>query len=343
MKNAIKIFIAYILAASFAAACLMLFPILKTDDADSGDNPVYELRSAYRRACAVIKAKCVQSYILQDGSYRSKLSVEEVLAGDRSLKAGRIITVVGKNEPNKEMIVYLNKETNMSFFNSVDCYFPVDDAMYILNGRNVELSEGKTVSIDDIKSDIVKLETQLMTPAKFLFYDDIKSIVEASDSIFIGKVLSVSMYDDVDLFTEMRGEELHRKGVVFDIKVQVKEGIIWRYEGGDTVTIKHIGDAYDNIYYEKTGEHFENNANNASIVFPRVGDVCMFFITDSPDKKSDDVFLINSYQGIIRILDKTVIPRSINTPFADFTDLDNMIRAMFEAVGFNITSFFLDK
>lgn len=340
MKNAIKIFIAYILAASFAAACLMLFPILKTDDADSGGNPVYELRSAYRRSCAVIKAKCVQSYIMQDGSYRSKLSVEEVLAGDRALKAGRIITVVGKNEPNNEMIVYLNKEKNLSFFNDVDCYFPVDDAMYPLDGEKVELAEDKTVSIDDIKSDIVKLETQLMTPSKFLFYNDIKSVVESSDLIFIGEVVSVSLYKDADLFTELRGEELHRKGMVFDIEVRVKEGIIRRYEGGSTVTIKYIGDAYDNTYYEKTGEHFYNNAN---IALPRVGDVCMFFVKEGPDKKTDDFFLINSYQGIIKTVNKTVIPHPVNVPFAKFNDLDDMIRAMFEAIGFSMTSFFSNK
>lgn len=328
MKKSRKIIILSIVAAAVLTALILLIMIPKKKQAIAQIQGVYELRGAYRNAASVICARCLENYTASNLVERSTFVVEEVVSGN-SIKSGEIVSVIGRFEKGASMILYLSEPVTELYQSEVDAYNVINDAAYAIKNDSIKLHDGVSVTIDQIKEDIKELEKEIMIPSRYLYSDNIGGVMEHSDNIFIGKVQKVEVNEEADVYSIDHGEETHRKSKVYEITVEVTDGLIWWSYEGDIVKIIMTDDDYDNIYSAKTEDHFDSTVKYN---IPSVGNEYLFFLINSPDKKCSNMFFLNMYQGFIRKIEKNTFPNSENEPFKDYTKMSDLIIGMFEAI-----------
>ena len=294
---------------------------------------VFELRGAYRNACAVVEGVCVNSYVSPYGSVFSEYSIEKVISGIQ-IKAGDKVSVLSSDEIGQRRLLYLGHAVGDVHSENSEVYSVVEGGFLGFSEGKVLISGDTEIPLEFIENDISSLRSEVRLPSKNYYYGDIKSLVKNCASIFIGRVDRIEKHDDSELYVMDRGEIIKKTGEDCELSVTVLNGLLWQHGKGEELSVRLAADAENGLINYSTNEHFTPQADS---IEPVEGGIYLFFVKDGPDEKAEHFFLVNPCQGLIEIEGERILANEDNALFADTVNLNELLVRLARAAGVPIS------
>lgn len=202
------------------------------------------------------------------------------------------------------------------------------DAYFRIKNRVIVLTDGRKMPLEYLERDIAEQKEMLSIPSHSFFYNEFEELVEACDSIVIGRVKSVDFYEGVTCRFGERGESAEIQRDVYRTQITVLNGLGFGYEYGDTIEMITLNDQIPNVIHADSLRPMRPNHCST----PGEGGIYIFFLNNSEDKKVDYCFPINPYQGAVRLYGDSIQEVSVNHVMSVFNSLEEFAIALNSAL-----------
>ena len=179
-----------ITALSTIAVAVIALIIGRTFSASvmSNDRVMADVRQSYRSASLVVSGECIQKINSGDNA-QSRILIDEVIAGNAG--KGSKILVKGSYTVGEKYLLYLTEGNDVQYAEDEADYCSTSADNFVIRDGNVEYG-GSRIKISEFKKEMDAISRVITAPSKNYYYNDIRSLVNASENIFIGRVNSAS-------------------------------------------------------------------------------------------------------------------------------------------------------
>ena len=253
-------------------------------------------RIVYRNAALIVQAACIASHEDADeqGGAFCDYEITFVYAG----KAGvnDIIHVRGSGKEGTEKLLYLIPEENADQ-NEIQYYQLCENGEFSINGDMIILSSGVLLPAEVLKADIRAQQKIKRIPSQYMYYSRFDPLVRDCDEILIVRAQSVSEYVITKCRSSVKGESVEKNCPVAEAEFTVLNGLASSRVYGEKLTVTLVGEMRDYVI---------DNENLTAVPKQDVkalepGGIYLLFINHGEDAKEENYFLINPYQGYLRI------------------------------------------
>ena len=289
----------------------------------TGEIFLSDARQSYRSASLVVSAKCKDTFIAPDGCTVSRITVDEVLAG--KAKPGELLQIQDKLEPGGEYLLYLGYGDEVHFAEDQHAYVSVSQEHFVISGDRVEYG-GSSLSLNDIKKDMAEMDKTITAHGSVYYYNSLDALTEASESIFIGKVNSVSPLKNTRFRSQQGGSTIEKTAPAAVVSVTVYGSVKGARGYFSSVDMLYIPQAAGEMTDGATLEPV--SCSEADVIELAEGETYLFFLADDPDAKQDSAFPINPIQGWVKVENDMLTASGANSALADYETLPQLVSDM---------------
>ena len=315
----------HITIITLCAACAVALVIGMAIPASgvTGEKFLSDVRQSYRSASLVVSGICEDDFAGADGIIVSRVRVDEVIAG-RAQK-GELIQIKDNLEQGNEYLLYLNDGDEVHFAEDQHRYVSVSQEPFIIVGDNVEYG-GSTHSLDDIKKDMAEMDRTVTAHGAVYSYNDIHALREASESIFIGRVVSVSPLKNTRFRSQEGGSTVEKTAPASVVTLTVYGSVKGAIGYGGSVQLMYIPQSVGGMTDGATLEPVSRSQED--ILELTEGDTYLFFLAEDPDAKQDYVFPVNPIQGWVKVDNDMLTASDANAALAGYETLPQLVSDM---------------
>lgn len=279
-----------------------------------------DLRSQYREASLVVLGECVQTYADANGQKVNDLKITEVIAGNAA--TGDIVRCTNSAmEPGQSYMVYLKT--------GEDVFHAEDELSYGVLGESIRLIDNELIlgnsriSLSSVKADIVQLEKVINSVPQMYYYEDLKSLVDASDEIFIGKVKHLPELAYMQFNTRSAGATIETKMPACIATIVTYGSIKGALNYFDEIKLVYSPAMVKDVLDDLTLTSFSPGKG----ALPRLREdaVYLFFLVKGPDEKQNYYFPINPVEGYVELQASRLLPATSNRLLRPYTEVSDLV------------------
>lgn len=289
----------------------------------TGERFISDARQSYRSASLVISGKCQDTFTGADGAIVSRIRVDEVLAGNA--EQGQLLQVKDQLSEGSEYLLYLSNGEDVHFAEDQQTYVSVSAEPFVVTNDTVEYG-GAEISLDYIKKDMADMDKIVTSHAAVYYHSSLEALMEASESIFIGRVQSVSSMKNTNFRSQEGGSTVERKAPAATVALEVYGSVKGALKYGSTVQLMYIPESAVGMIDSATLEPVSFGKND--IMELKEGCTYLFFLTDSPDAKQDNAFPVNPVQGWAKVENDVLTFSQANSALTGYETLPQLISDM---------------
>lgn len=310
-----------ITALSTIAVAVIALIIGRTFSASvmSNDRVMADVRQSYRSASLVVSGECIQKINSGDNA-QSRILIDEVIAG--SAREGSKILVKGSYTVGEKYLLYLKEGNDVQYAEDEADYCSTSADNFVIRDGNVEYG-GSRIKISEFKKEMDAISRVITAPSKNYYYNDIRSLVNASENIFIGRVNSASHMRSTKFRTQDGGSTVEKKALSANLTISVYGNIKGDIGYGQEINLVYVPSASENMTDAGTLQPKPVSADKA--VKLSEGDTYLFFLAEDPDPKQDHCFPVNSIQGWIKVENDKLTVSDENGVARGYTDLSQLV------------------
>lgn len=298
--------LALILVGLFLVSCTV--PNLPTLPAkvDTGDKEISEVKLFYRSSNLIVAGKSVRKHTVtdQDGkeSNCTDIIISRVLAGNETL--GGIIHV-----PDIDIKQY---NEYLFFLESVDGNFRLltEKPLQVVDGR-VIWTNGTLIALNELQDEFDELANIVVAPSVNYFFDDIYDLMDYVDDIFYATVTSTGKLNNKTIRLERRGLSIESNPTAAQVELYIDDVVKGSVLPGTAVELLYLYDKEPALVNHATMKQIDSIVTDVTYLIS--GERYVFFTLKSSDEKQNELFMVNPYQGAIRISERGLSPNVANT------------------------------
>ena len=318
--NYTLIAVGFILIVAVLSVFHFLFRSGRIKLTESYREVLLRLQSSYRNATAVVEARCIDSHTESNGKTYSSFVINEVLSGENGFEKDMNITVQTPCSAGETHLIYIKSPDNETGSGVV--FSVVDENNYLIEKEKIIIDSRTSIPYSVFKTHIKEIRKEILMPSQYFFYRSFSSLVNNSDLIVIGKLISIEKEEKVSCLTMENGEEQNRTLSVTTFEVEILNGLGSGKSYGERIIIKipqknsiPMLDFITNKNYYTVKENYQLEKDN----------ICLFFLKRCKDHKEPLFFLINEYQGYVRTNGDFITPADDNLPFREYLSLPDAV------------------
>jgi len=289
----------------------------------TGEKFISDVRQSYRSASLVVSGICEDTLAAADGCIVSRVRVDEVIAG-RAQK-GDLLQIRDQLVQGNEYLLYLGYGEDVHFAEDQHRYVSVSAEPFIIVGEDVEYG-GSTYSLEDIIHDMAEMDKTVTAHGAVYSYNDIYALKDASESIFIGRVMDVSPLKNTRFRSQEGGSTVEKTAPASVVTLTVYGSVKGAIGYGNTVQLMYIPQTVGGMTDGATLEPVSRSQED--IIELTEGDTYLFFLADDPDAKQDYAFPVNPIQGWVKIDNDMLTASDANAALAGYETLPQLIADM---------------
>lgn len=289
----------------------------------TGEKFLSDVRQSYRSASLVVSGICEDTLAGADGSIVSRVRVDEVIAGNA--EKGELLQIKDQLEQGNEYLLYLSNGDEVHFAEDQHRYVSVSAEPFIIVGDNVEYG-GSAHSLEDIIEDMAEMDKTVTAHGAVYSYDDINALKEASESIFIGRVMSVSPLKNTRFRSQEGGSTVEKTAPASAVTITVYGSVKGALGYGSSVQLMYVPQSVGGMTDGATLEPVSRSEED--IIELTEGDTYLFFLADDPDAKQDYSFPVNPIQGWVKVDNDVLTASDANVALAGYDTLPQLISDM---------------
>ena len=263
-----------ITALSTIAVAVIALIIGRTFSASvmSNDRVMADVRQSYRSASLVVSGECIQKINSGDNA-QSRILIDEVIAGNA--REGSKILVKGSYTVGEKYLLYLTEGNDVQYAEDEADYCSTSADNFVIRDGNVEYG-GSRIKISEFKKEMDAISKVITAPSKNYYYNDIRSLVNASENIFIGRVNSASHMRSTKFRTQDGGSTVEKKAPSANLTISVYGNIKGDIGYGQEINLVYVPSASENMTDAGTLQPKPVSADKA--VKLSEGDTYLFFL-----------------------------------------------------------------
>lgn len=315
----------YLTIITLCAACVAALVIGMVVPANgvTGERFLSDARQSYRSASLVVSGICEDTFAAADGCIVSRIRVDEVIAG--KAKQGDLLQVKNELLQGNEYLLYLRYGDDVHFAEDQHAYVSVSAEPFIIVEDNVEYG-GSSMSIEDIKKDIAELDKTITAQAAVYYYNSLDALVEGAESIFIGKVDSISTLKNTRFRSQQGGSTVEKTSPASVVSITVYGSVKGANGYFSSVDMLYIPQSVGGMTDGATLEPVSRSQDD--IVELTEGDTYLFFLAEDPDAKQDVAFPVNPIQGWVKLDNDMLTSSPANGALEGYETLPQLISEM---------------
>lgn len=321
--------------AAMLMACIMLCSCApNTEIASISIQPeeriLQDARQHYRSASLVVRGNCLLSHIDSEGKECFDVEISSIIAGDAEL--GDIVHCSSMQlNPGEEYLLYLGEGEDVFHTEDTSGYVPLHEVPLRIVDNEV-LWENNRISLDVLERDIAQQKLIVSAPAKSYYYEELSSLVAASDQIFIGRVKRISQWSPMTVRSTENGASVERSIVTSLVTIEAFGSIKGKFKYADTATLINASEKITDLLDSETLRPMDYSSYE--VPYLKEGEIYLFFLEEGPDAKQDYYFPINQIQGYAKLDGEALSAAISNEALNDedtLTPLVQRIRVLIEA------------
>lgn len=284
-------------------------------------------RLVYRSAALIVQAVCIDSAENPDDGNGTfcDYQINYVYAGKKD--AGDIIRVRGYETKGKEKLLYLVPgETEEK--PEIQYYEICENGEFSINDNMIILSSGVLLPTEVLKADIRAQQKIKRIPSQYMYYSDFDSLVYGCDEIFIAYVEDISGYYITKCRSSVKGESVEKNCSVAEAGITVLNGLATSRVYGEKINITLVEEMRD---YVIDNERLTAVPKQDAKALER-GGIYVFFVNYSEDAKEETYFLVNPYQGYLKLDGDELHNCAVNAALGDIRTLPAFTDALYESL-----------
>ncbi|MDR0840422.1 MAG: hypothetical protein LBN26_03420 [Christensenellaceae bacterium] len=317
MNRKIKLFALAICIAMLFTSCALPAHV------QSEESALVQARQNYRSAALVVSGICEREHIDVEGNPCYDLSIERVLAGQAIV--GDIVHCNTAMQNGERYLLYLQQGADTPYAEDMENYTLVNDEVCAIAGDRVRVG-GQSVALSELLRDMAKLDAIISVPSEVYYYETLAPLVKAADDIFIGQVSYVPPLHDTQFRSQSNGATSEHTLPASIVQVTAYGGIKGALKYGDTLRLVYAPAMSADLLSAATLTAVRYGEADAPAL--QEGDICLFFITQSPDAKQEYCFPVNPMQGFVRVRNNELQAGAVNRALRDYAVLDDAVNAI---------------
>ena len=315
----------YITIITLCAACVaaLVIGMVLPASGVTGEKFLSDVRQSYRSASLVVSGICEDTFAAADGCIVSRVRVDEVIAG-RAQK-GDLLQIKDQLVQDKEYLLYLGNGEDVHYAEDQHRYVSVSAEPFIIVGEDVKYG-GSTYSLEDIIHDMAEMDKTVTAHGAVYSYNDIYALKDASESIFIGRVMEVSPLKNIRFRSQEGGSTVEKSTPASVVTLTVYGSVKGAIGYGSSVQLMYIPQSVGGMTDGATLEPVSRGQED--IIELTEGDTYLFFIAEDPDAKQDYAFPVNPIQGWVKIDNDMLTASDANAALAGYDTLPQLIADM---------------
>lgn len=289
----------------------------------TGERFLSDARQSYRSASLVVSAMCEDTFTAADGCTVSRVTVQEVLAGKANV--GDLLQIQDELTPGSEYLLYLGNGDEVHFAEDQHSYVPVSAEPFVIVDDTVEYG-GSTLSLDDIKKDMAEMDKTVTAHGAVYYYDSLDGLREASESIFIGKVITVSPLKNTRFRSQEGGSTVEKTAPASVATITVYGSVKGAVGYDSSVQLMYIPQSVGGMTDGATLEPVSRSDKDILELVP--GETYLFYMAEDPDAKQNYTFPINPIQGWVKVENDLLTYSDANGALAGYETLPELISDM---------------
>ena len=289
----------------------------------SGEKFLSDVRNNYRSASLVVTGICEDDFASADGSIVSRIRVKEVIAGNA--EEGELLQIADRMEQGKEYLLYLSNGEDVHFAEDQHRYVSLSEEPFVIVGEDVEYG-GSSRSLKEIKKDMAELDKIITAHGSIYYYEDLDALRDAAESIFIGRVASVSSLKNTRFRSQQGGSTVEKTTPASVVMLTVYGSVKGALGYGSTIQLMYIPQSAAGM---TDGASLEPvSCSDEDIVELTEGATYLFFLAEDPDAKQQYNFPVNPIQGWVRMDNDMLTYSDENGALAGYDTLPQLVADM---------------
>ncbi len=283
---------------TLCAACVaaLIIGMVVPASGVTGERFLSDARQSYRSASLVVSARCEDTFTAADGCIVSRVTVDEVLAGKAN--SGDLIHIQNQLTPGSEYLLYLDSGEEVHFAEDQHAYVSVSPEPFVIVEDAVEYG-GSSLLLKEIKKDMAEMDKIITAHGAVYYHDSLDALKEASESIFIGRVASVSPLKNTRFRSQQGGSTVEKTTPASVVTLTVYGSVKGALGYGSTIQLMYIPQSAAGMTDGATLEPV--SCSDDDIVQLAEGETYLFFLAEDPDAKQQYTFPVNPIQGWARM------------------------------------------
>lgn len=307
-----------------ACAAALVAGIIIPAGSVTGERFISDVRQSYRSASLVVSGKCEDTFTGAEGSRVSRIRVNDVLAGHAF--AGDLLQVEGELSEGVEYLLYLDNGDDVNFAEDQQTYVSVSAEPFVIVDDDTVEYGGAAVPLERIKKDMVELDKVVTSHAGVYYHGSLAGLSDASESIFIGRVKSVSSMKKTSFRSQEGGNIVERTAQAAVVTVEVYGSVKGALRYGSEIQLMYIPESTAVMTDSASLEPV--SCGTEDIIKPEEDGTYLFFLADDPDAKQDYSFPVNPVQGWVRVENDVLSFPEANTALAGYGTLPQLVSDM---------------
>lgn len=208
-------------------------------------------------------------------------------------------------------------------------YRPLLDAesWLVVDADTITTASGSIIPLSQARYDIIKIRDEISLPAEFLYLEEMETLVQKSNYVFIGSFQGVRDIEQrrFDIFSPTMRQSVSGESQIYTLNIKhVLKGDL--ASNAEEMLVCDAPDVMlQNTIYYKSGQSVAYSKSDAPPVMMDGIDF-LFFIIDPPlNMQSAPKYFVNSIQGYVPILGDMTAQLNTNSVFFDAMYLDEVI------------------
>ncbi len=276
-----------------------------------------ELRSSYRSASLIATAACTEALPDTLGTRCVKLRLSEILAGRAS--AGEELICANNNmQAGNDYLVYLR------YNDELGAYEPVTSGLWNPAIDSASFNDD-TLALSELRNDIAQLQSVISAPSETLYYNELSILVDASDAVCIGRVLTAPALVETSFREDSNTATIEHSRPAAIVPVQVYGSIKGDLEYGETISFIYSPAYASDLVDATTLKAF--SCSEADVPALSEG-YFLFFLRQGPDAKQNYYFGINPLQSHVSLEQDMLLAAESNEALKPYSTLPDMLDAL---------------
>lgn len=326
MKNKLKLAALLVAVLCFFCACTAL-----TSAPPGDERALADAQRIYRSASAVVMGQCIRVHTDSSGATCFDLVVDQVLAGSAAAQEDVIHCTQGSMKEGASYLLYLGKGEDVPQAEDSDGYILLTDApLKVSPEGTVEFSSG-TLTLSAITAGITEADQVVTMPSVSYYYKTIAGLAQASEQIFIGRVVSSPALRDMKFRSHEDGTSIENTLPASLLEVEAFGSIKGALRYGERIHLIYCPAMCGDVIDAASLKPVAYGEENAPV--PQEDGVYLFFLISGPDAKQNYYFGINPLQ-VCAALDQsdTITVTYVNRALSGYRSLSLAVETIKKAI-----------
>ncbi|MDR1619792.1 MAG: hypothetical protein LBS18_03915 [Clostridiales bacterium] len=325
MKRISRLLMALVCLAFLCSCAAPALAPMATPQQGGDERLLSSVRTHYKNASLIISGVCAGSHIGAGGGVCYDVIISEVFAG--AARVGDYVHCASREMiEGDEYVLFLSDGEDVHYAEDVTGYELLWDAPLHISGAYL-LLDGKQLLMGQFRDELKSLNNTISVPTPVYYYDDIASLAQSVDEIFIGRVTS--------LLTSVEGHTAAMRDSGSVEKTQYDDMLVTIEAFGSISGALNYGQEVELIYYPRRVTDLLDAATLLPMRMPigasselKPGEVYLFFLIYGPDSKQPYMFFVNPVQGFVQLQGNDLSANAANKPLLPYTKLDSLATAL---------------